>query len=823
MKGDKFQLTLEEKVLVHLLEHEKYKDAGEVPSFITQAGMVKALGVKQSNISYIMKYLNEKAWSEEKLTHIIGMKRRRKAYFLTSAGHLHASRIRKQLEEREVEWVIDEKKTMITLGELKNITGGGLISLIRELRGEGRPKEAMRAPMLDRVPSLRYFYGREDEIDELNEWVRGTDSKMFVLSGMAGIGKTTLVIKYVTDLKGEMPVFWYRIHEWSTLRSCIARLSEFLSALGCKKLKSYLTPGAPVELESIVDFLAEDLGKKETLLVFDDCHKASDNIVDFFSLLLEIVQADIPSKIILSGRRVPQFYDRGEVVVKKIVTENDLSGLNERASAELLKERDLGFTDDEVKTVFKMTGGHPLALEIIQSPEEMHERSDIMKYLNEEIVSTLRQDEKRLLGIVSIFRYPVEKGGLFLEKGLSYETIDRLVEKSILKESHGAYDQHDLLREFFYMRLHPDVKKKLHLKVAEYYTEKEEEFSWIESLYHFLKADEREKAISIAIDKGEEIINKGYLEEFMSELDQILELEPLHKHVSQIYVLRGDVYSVWSMWDDAISSYEEALKTAENDPVRLANAHMNIGKVYWRKGYSDTALLHLKDGMKHAKEINDKAVISKIYLYLGNIYWGRGLWSRAIENFENSLELLRDLGDRYWMARVYNNLGTTYFGRGDRKKAIEYLERCIPLAREIGDLRYEGYGLSNAAEAYALEGELDIASEYAVSALDIFKRLNEKAMIANTFMVFGIIYELREEWIRAEEYFKLAIDISEEVGHLDMQAQAHYNLGMLWDKREDSNMAREHLETSLRIYSGLKNNARIKRCKDSLKTIGKGD
>ena len=315
VKGDSFQLTLEERVLIHLLEYERYKDAGEVPSFTTQAGMVKTIEVKQSNISYIMKYLKEKGWAEERLSHIIGMKRRRKAYFLTSAGHLHASRIKKQIESKKVQHLIDGERVTLTLGELRERMGMDIISLIQELKDEGRKREYKRvSAILDKLPTLRYFYGREEEILTLNQWLEDQDSRVFALSGMAGIGKTTLLIKHMNDIKEDVPVFWYRIHEWSTVRSCAARLSEFLSAIGCKKLKTFLTPGTPVEIEEIADVLAEDLSKKEMLLVFDDCHKAPHNIVEFFRLLVELAQGTGTAKIILSGRSIPQLYDRGEVV-----------------------------------------------------------------------------------------------------------------------------------------------------------------------------------------------------------------------------------------------------------------------------------------------------------------------------------------------------------------------------------------------------------------------------------------------------------------------------------------------------------------------------
>ena len=61
-----------------------------------------------------------------------------------------------------------------------------------------------------------------------------------VVYGIPGIGKTTLLAKFVQEIKDQRNVFWYQLHEWVNLKIMLTPVSEFLSHLGKKGLERYL-------------------------------------------------------------------------------------------------------------------------------------------------------------------------------------------------------------------------------------------------------------------------------------------------------------------------------------------------------------------------------------------------------------------------------------------------------------------------------------------------------------------------------------------------------------------------------------------------------
>ena len=63
---------------------------------------------------------------------------------------------------------------------------------------------------------------------------------MIIVYGIAGIGKTTLAVKLLNDLADKYNQFWYRFHEWDTLRNILTSISRFLESFNKDQLKNYL-------------------------------------------------------------------------------------------------------------------------------------------------------------------------------------------------------------------------------------------------------------------------------------------------------------------------------------------------------------------------------------------------------------------------------------------------------------------------------------------------------------------------------------------------------------------------------------------------------
>ena len=125
MKSKGLKITATEKILLHLHKFDRFKDQIEVPPAQTQEGIAKAIGIVQRSVSTIVRKLSEEDLVYEKVTHIQGRNRRKKAYFLTDAGKKGVQTFKKHLEMSQY---ID---------------------------------------FADQAPQLKYFFGREVACDEL--------------------------------------------------------------------------------------------------------------------------------------------------------------------------------------------------------------------------------------------------------------------------------------------------------------------------------------------------------------------------------------------------------------------------------------------------------------------------------------------------------------------------------------------------------------------------------------------------------------------------------------------------------------------------------
>ena len=64
----------------------------------------------------------------------------------------------------------------------------------------------MRIPPAD-------FSGREDELNALKKWHEENSKSPIVVSGMGGIGKTSLAAKFAESLPANIPVEWVSAYE----------------------------------------------------------------------------------------------------------------------------------------------------------------------------------------------------------------------------------------------------------------------------------------------------------------------------------------------------------------------------------------------------------------------------------------------------------------------------------------------------------------------------------------------------------------------------------------------------------------------------------
>lgn len=868
-------LTIREKVVLHILAYQKFVNDSDAPAATTQEGIAEAVGVGRNNISKVVNTLAGEGTVEVHTKHVKGYSSVKRVYYLTPKGFQDALALKAEIEAVPVT-VIDFN------GETHEDVVGKISAYIPKrysfleiasavVRGrfdcasfhEGKVKEERRyIDYTDRKPAVRTFYGRTEELRQLSEFLASDTARMMVVCGIPGIGKTTLLAKFVQDAREQRNVFWYRVHEWVNLKILLTPLAEFLSQLGKKGLERYLSRTEMPQVGETLAILEGDLRGVPVVIIVDDVQKADPSVQEFLGALVNMLEHLPQVSVLCTSREIPSFYTRS-AVFKGVVAEMMLEGLDRESSFRLLRRRELA--ESGLNDIYLATKGHPLFLELIDSPRSALGKN-IRMFIEQEVYTKLDLTEKRILEIASIFRYPVlidafftmeeeiakEMGGAkeleYKDYLVDYDTMDSLLAKSLMHESVGRMiGMHDLLREFFYSRLTPRQRLSYHRAASRYYLQDTSAPGHVEALYHCLMAKEYDLAIRIAASNGREIIAKGYGLPFAPLLSSLQEeCEDIGKSERmELLLLEGDIMDVRGEWDKAIGRFEEVARLAdpEADKRVLAEVNRRIGVIYLRRSHFDKAESYLLRSLDLAEDIHDGHTLVQVYYDLGGIMQDRGQAGDALAAFKRSEEIARSIGDDsgagkalYGMGRVYTNLfdhpqalkakkealevlertgdvddiarvsigvGVSLSDIGNHAEAINYLERAIELGRTSGNLFLQGHAMRNAARSHIELEELGQAEELLAAAAKVFEKLDDPRMLADVHFLRGYIYSRKHDWEWAKEEFRVALDIIRPLSMPLVLGRWLYEVAKEYVKNGDLKNAGGLLQEALQLSDGV--------------------
>jgi len=886
-------ITSKEKILLHLLGYQKFSQDSAAPEAVTQEGVARAIGAGRNNVSKFARELITDGMVVEQQKHIKGMQRIRKAYFLSHLGFQEALRLKEEIETTRVKLVdFEGERHDDEVGRL-NMYLPRNYSLIELADGvqtgvfncasfhEARIKEERRyVDYTDRKPAVRVFFGREEELSRLKHFLEREEGGILSVNGIAGIGKTTLLAKFAQEVRDRTNLFWYRIHEWVTLKIMLSPLAEFLSQIGKKGLERYLTQTETPSVGEVCALLENDLKEVTALLIIDDLQKADASIVDFLTAMVTVMEQLPGIKVMVASREVPSFYSRSDIL-SGLVEEMALTGLDLQSAEKMLALRSI--PQHSMRSLYEATDGHPLFLQLIEDPGIKLGRN-LRRFIDQEVYHRLEIAERHILEILSVFRYPVLIDALFLleeeihrqegqrveEMGyadymVDYDILDDLVAKSLLQESMGRMiGMHDLIREFFYGRLKPRQRMIFHRAAASFYLEEPSAPSLIEALHHSLRGSDFEKAIRIAVGQGREIISKGYAAPFEPLLRQLLADCPeiLPNDLMEVLLLKGQIEDVRGEWDGATACYQQVLSIAMPITNRriVADVHRRIGSIMLRRTRFDEALLHLETARNLAKEMDDAHTLVEVFYDLGGLAERTGQYHEGIEMFTSSRDLAQTLGDElgkakalYGIGRVYGtlleydnaieykskalrvmegigeanelakvctSLGNDFMAKGDMDSSLEYHKRAIELAESIGDINTLGYAFSNAAAVYLEKGLLRESEKLIEESSDIFSKLDDKIMISTMHLYRGFIHHKNKDWEWAKDEFNTSLEMLRRLGVPIKLGQWLYEIGQLYLENQDPEGALELFQEAREIANRMKHDNLLRDLDQAMNMVG---
>ncbi len=566
------QLTVKERTLLHLLDLMKHSDSFEVPPEMTQQGISRAAWFDLRHFSQYIRPLLDDGLVSERRAHVVGIRQRRKVYDLTERGKIKAVQIRETLKEETVQMRGGSGLRDTTVGEVLEEAGGraSILDILRQSLETGMVEPAAWGPpeenfleMVSEAPQVGRFIGRETELEELTR--REGKPRIFIVRGIAGIGKTWLATKACEALRGHQNILWHRVRPWDRPESILARLATFLSALGKPGLRSVLSRG-DVDLARRV--LRKDIATSESVLVFDDVHVASPEVMSLFGYLKEVIADSSGVRmLVLSRTRLP-FYDRSDVVLKGQIAEIELTGLKTSEIQTLLGREGRSLP---LLNVGRMLGGHPLLLELARAathassdPEYFN---DAHRFLEEQVYNGLSGRERMAMKLASLYSVPVPRAALFVSPGVSHDLVLSILDKSLLRAvGDNRFEVHDTVREFFVGTLTPNERRRLSASAVDYLR------SWAAELEESRDFQDRVKCLSNALELAPP---KVRLELFEDLGDAQLQL--------------GDLPS-------ALVAYKEALTRAEEAEF-VARLHRKVASALGRRGDVAPALEEAERGL----------------------------------------------------------------------------------------------------------------------------------------------------------------------------------------------------------------------------------
>lgn len=255
------------------------------------------------------------------------------------------------------------------------------------------------------------------------------------------------------------------------------------------------------------------------------------------------------------------------------------------------------------------------------------------------------------------------------------------------------------------------------------------------------------------------------------------------------HLIRSDFVKAEEYSKRALSYFEEV-----NDIKGIADAHYNIGSIFYRTNKYHQGLIELSLCLTSYRKINDYHNEARTLKSMGTIYEYFNDRDKAIESYEKSIEASRKVNDIGLESNALNPLSGIYNKQGKYALALETIERSILLKNQSNDTRGLAFGLYGRAKLNIKQGQSDKALEDLTRVVEILSEAEDMLGLGMAYNKIGIAYQQLGNIEKANNFFHQALELGEKYKVQFVTFKANFNLYNLAKKQGNAELALGHLE-----------------------------
>jgi DNA-binding CsgD family transcriptional regulator/tetratricopeptide (TPR) repeat protein len=543
---------------------------------------------------------------------------------------------------------------------------------------------------------------RESQLGSLLQYAdeaRGRTGRLVLISGEAGVGKTSLV----EELQSRLPDAtwaWGACDGLFTPRP-LAPLHDIAREIGGNLLQ--MVRGA-ASRDEIFDAVLQCAAAVDGLavLVVEDAQWADEASLDLLRFLARRV-ARLPVLLLVTFRddaltpTDPLRLALGELAGQRYTRRIDLPPLTEAGVRHLAEG-----TTHSPHELYELTGGNPFFLvEVLTDP-----RTEVPASARDAVLARaahLSASARATLDLAALDSWHVDPEIVARAGGFGLETFDELVAVGLMRgEGNGLRFRHELARRAVESEVPPHRRVAGHAALLRALMDVDCDDD-ARLAYHAEEVGDAALVATFAPRAARHAAGLGAHREAAAQYERALRFPPVDpRELAELYDGYADTLAFVDSWEHAATARERAVEIWRElgDARREGQDHGRLVSVHWRLCRGRDAWAELDKAIGLLSPLGDDGVLA--YLFTVQAFQ---IWQRDPEAgyalLQQGREMADRVGDPVVLSDVLNNAAAGEFAF--RRDWTRTMKEALRLALEVGAEAQAGRAYANAYTFYAAQ------------------------------------------------------------------------------------------------------------------------